>query len=81
MICWHTHRSVPHTLLIKAEGSQEIIGEASLRVCLECGQAEGTVSNGSLFTPSGRLPLEVPADGDLGVEARKVLVEIPNPHA
>ena len=73
MLCWHTHRSVPHTFLIKAEGSQEIIGEAIVQVCFECGQAEGTVSNGSLLNPSGKLPLEVPADGDIGVEARKVL--------
>jgi hypothetical protein len=74
-LCWHTHRSVPHTIRIKAEGTQEIIGEATIRVCFECGQAEGTVSNGSLLTPSGSKALTVPADGDIGVEARKILVE------
>jgi len=71
--CWHTHRSVPHTIPIKAEGSQEIIGEATLRVCLECGQVEGSVSNGSLLNPSGSLPLTVPKGIDIGVAARKVL--------
>ena len=73
MTCWHAQRTVPSTLPIKAEGSQEIIGEATIRVCLACGQVEGTVSNGSLFNPSGSLPLTVPPEGNIGVEARRVL--------
>ena len=72
-LCWHSLRSVPHTVRIKAEDSQEIIGEATIWVCFECGQVEGVVSNGSLLNPSGDLPLTVPPKGDIGVEARKVL--------
>jgi hypothetical protein len=71
--CLHAQRSVPHVMLVKADGSQEIIGEATLRVCLECGHVEGTVSNGSHFNPSGNLPLTVPKGVDIGVAARKVL--------
>lgn len=58
---------------IKAKDSQEIIGQAVIRVCLACGQIEGMVSNGSLFDPSGSLPLSVPPKGDIGDEARRVL--------
>lgn len=72
-LCWHVKRTVPSTLPIKAKDSQEIIGEATITVCLTCGHVEGTVSNGSLFNPSGKLPLTVPPEGDIGAEARKVL--------
>jgi hypothetical protein len=58
---------------IKAEGSQEIIGEATLRVCLEYGQVEGTVTNGSGFNPSGKLPFTVEPYRNIGDEARKAL--------
>lgn len=71
--CWNAQRTVPTTMPIKAKDSQEIIGEATIRVCLACGQVEGTVSNGSLFNPSGNLPLSVPPEGSIGDEARRLL--------
>jgi len=58
---------------IKAKDSQEIIGEATIRVCLACGRVEGMVSNGSLFDPSGSIPLSVPPEGSIGDEARRLL--------
>ena len=73
MTCLHIVRTVSSTIPIKAECSQEIIGEATIRVCLACGQIEGTVSNGSLLNHSGNLPLTVPPEGNIGVEARRVL--------
>ena len=71
--CPHTQWTVPGPVPIKAEGSQEIIGVATLQVCLKCGYVKGYVSNGSGFTPSGKLPIEFPGDADIGVEARKAL--------
>ena len=73
MTCTHARRTVPSKMPIKAEGSQEIVGEATLRVCLTCGHVEGHVTNGSLFNPSGKLPLSCPGDADIGLEARKAL--------
>lgn len=55
--CTHTRLSVPHTLNVRrgpfpsAEGSQEIIGVATVQVCLDCAYMTGTVSNGSLLRP------------------------------
>lgn len=74
LTCQHAHRTVPSVVYVKAEGSQEIVGEATLRVCLDCGQAEGVVSNGSHFNPSGMIPITVPPYGNLGYYARKSLV-------
>jgi hypothetical protein len=73
-LCPHPLWTVPVTMPIKAEGSQEIIGEATLQVCCECGHTKGTVSNGSGFNPSGNLPIEFPGDADIGQEARKILL-------
>lgn len=72
MTCQHARRTVPSKMPIKAEGSQEIVGEATLRVCLTCGHVEATVTNGSLFNPSD-VPFEVEPNGDIGGQARKAL--------
>lgn len=71
--CHHPLWTVPAKMPIKAEGSQEIVGEATLQVCIECGFTKGTVSNGSGFAPSGNLPIELPGDVDIGLVARKAL--------
>lgn len=71
--CCHAQRTVPSNLPIKAKDSQEIVGVANIRICLACGQVEGTISNGSLFNPSGNLPLSVPPEGSIGDEARRLL--------
>jgi hypothetical protein len=71
--CQHTRKTIPQTMHIKAEGSQEIVGTATIQVCLECSQVEGTVSNESLFNPMVPVPFTVEPNGDIGVEARKAL--------
>lgn len=71
--CPHPTWTVPVKMPVKAEGSQEFIGVATIRVCLECGYVKGTVSNDSGFNPSGDLPIEFPGDADIGAEVRKVL--------
>lgn len=72
--CPHARRTVPSNMHIKAEGSQEIIGTATLRVCIECGHVEGTVTNGSPFTPTPPAPFTVEPEGDIGEAARKALL-------
>lgn len=74
--CPHPLWTVPTRMPIKAEGSQEIVGEATLQVCCECGHVKGHVSNGSLLNPSVKLPIEFPGDADIGTEARKALKAI-----
>jgi hypothetical protein len=71
--CQHNQRTVPSNIHIKAEGSQEIVGTATLRVCIECGHVEGTVLDGSLFKSLEPVPFTVEPTGDIGVEARKAL--------
>ena len=71
--CQHDRRMGPSSMHIKAEGSQEIIGTATIRACLECGHVMGTVTNGSLFTPTAPVAFEVDPGGDIGVAARKAL--------
>lgn len=77
--CPHTNRTVPSDIHIKAEGSQEIIGTATLRVCIECGHVEGTITNASLFTPTPPAPFTVDPNGDIGEAARKALQAKPVP--
>lgn len=71
--CQHPRWTVPIKMLIKAEDSQEIIGEALLQVCCDCGHTKGVISNGSGFNPSGNIPFICPIEANLGYEARKVL--------
>jgi hypothetical protein len=72
--CQHTQRTVPSKMNIKAEGSQEIVGVATLRVCWTCGHVEGTVTTGSLFNPKPETPFTVEPNEDIGVAARKALL-------
>lgn len=73
--CQHANRTVPSTIHVKAENSQEIIGTATIRVCLDCSQVEGTVVDGSLFTPMTPKPFTVEPYGNIGEAARKALKE------
>jgi len=71
--CSHPRWTVPGKLPIKAENSQEIVGVATVQVCLECSHVKGYASNDSGFNPSGKVPIEFPGDADIGVEVRKAL--------
>jgi hypothetical protein len=71
--CQHSRRTVPSDLPIKGEGSQEVVGTATIRVCLECGHVEGTVTNGSLLSPTAPAAFEVEPEGDIGEAARRAL--------
>jgi hypothetical protein len=51
-MCNHAIRTVPGPpLYVKAENSQEFIGEVSVRICLNCEHTIGKATNGSLFRP------------------------------
>lgn len=71
--CQHAQRTVPSNIHIKAEGSQEIVGTATIQACLLCHWIEGTVTNGSLFNPTPPVPFTVEPTGDIGAAARKAL--------
>lgn len=50
--CLHGVRTVKSSpVRILKEGSQEILGEMDVRICLNCAHVKGTFSNGSMFYP------------------------------
>lgn len=74
MSCLHAKRTKPSLFRVRAEGSQEIIGEAMIEVCLQCCHTTGNVKNGSLFNPKGPFPFVAPTGHDIEEHARKALL-------
>ena len=70
--CPHTARTRPITHHVRAEGTQEIVGEATFTICCKCSHVEGTVHNGSLFDPKGPFRFEG-QEGRFEVPARMAL--------
>jgi hypothetical protein len=71
--CAHHQLTVPSEISIKAAGTQEIIGVAHLRYCIECDYVVGYVSSDSGFSPRARSPVEG-REGTLGVMCRAALL-------
>ena len=67
----------PQPWRVRAEGSQIIIGEASVRVCRECCHAQGTVKTGSLYYPTEPVAFEAPEGRDIEGHARRALQTAP----
>jgi hypothetical protein len=68
--CKHERRTVPTNFRVRVQGarvkgSQENMGLAEIRICLECGHVVGRVVNDSLVTPFGPYEFE---SGPSGIE-------------
>lgn len=61
--CQHPRWTVPIKMLIKAEDSQEIIGEALLQVCCDCGHTKGGHLERVRLQPLWEHPLHLPYRG------------------
>lgn len=73
MSCLHKKRTRPSPFSVRAKGSQEIIAEATIEVCLECCHVKGFVKNGSLFDPLGPFPFEAFGGKNIEHHAREAL--------
>lgn len=51
-MCTHETRTVPSQSFLRAKDSQEIVGEYTIRVCVECCNVVGTVTSGGFDSAS-----------------------------
>jgi len=70
--CNHENLSTQHMRRVTDPVTQEIVAEAIVRVCLDCGHTAGTLRNGSLFEPRRPTTFACPAE-DFGKTCQKII--------
>lgn len=74
-MCTHDNFTRPQTFRVRAEGSQEIIGEGLMQVCLNCCFTRGTVKSGSMWKNLPAAMFTAEGGHDIEGHARRALLK------